>query len=101
MGGGNQLLEQQMETEEEGEGHNPIPIHKNKEDSELILGDELNTINNCSMCLFLFYSSHQLSELENLFIRNKYPDVGNRAEISRAIGLAEQCIRVRRDPPNR
>jgi hypothetical protein len=52
------------------------------------------------MCLFLFYSSHQLSELENLFIRNKYPDVGNRAEISRAIGLAEQCIRVRRDPPN-
>jgi hypothetical protein len=49
MGGGNQLLEQQMETEEEG--HNPIPIHKNKEDSELILGDELKYNSDCSMCL--------------------------------------------------
>lgn len=40
------------------------------------------------------YSSHQLSELEGLFARNKYPDVAGRADMSRAIGLAEQCIRV-------
>ncbi|KAL3080253.1 hypothetical protein niasHT_039116 [Heterodera trifolii] len=40
------------------------------------------------------FSSHQLAELESLFTRNKYPDVANRAEMSRAIGLAEQCVRV-------
>ncbi|KAL7071724.1 hypothetical protein ACQ4LE_009158 [Meloidogyne hapla] len=40
------------------------------------------------------FSTHQLNELESLFARNKYPDVSNRATISRAIGLAEQCIRV-------
>jgi hypothetical protein len=58
MGGGNQLLEQQMETEEEGEGHNPI--HKNKEDSELILGDELNTINTImiAQCAYSYFTVH-------------------------------------------
>uniref|UniRef100_A0A914LC38 Homeobox domain-containing protein n=1 Tax=Meloidogyne incognita TaxID=6306 RepID=A0A914LC38_MELIC len=40
------------------------------------------------------FSTHQLNELESLFARNKYPDVSNRATIARAIGLAEQCIRV-------
>uniref|UniRef100_A0A914NE54 Homeobox domain-containing protein n=1 Tax=Meloidogyne incognita TaxID=6306 RepID=A0A914NE54_MELIC len=40
------------------------------------------------------FSTHQLNELESLFARNKYPDVSNRASIARAIGLAEQCIRV-------
>ncbi|CAK5088106.1 unnamed protein product [Meloidogyne enterolobii] len=40
------------------------------------------------------FSTHQLNELESLFARNKYPDVSNRGSIARAIGLAEQCIRV-------
>ncbi|KAF7637181.1 Homeobox domain-containing protein [Meloidogyne graminicola] len=39
------------------------------------------------------FSTQQLNELETLFSKNKYPDVSNRATISRCIGLAEQCIR--------
>nr|CAD2184723.1 unnamed protein product [Meloidogyne enterolobii] len=63
-------------------------IYQNSGDSELILGD-LKILN-----LKKIFSTHQLNELESLFARNKYPDVSNRATIARAIGLAEQCIRV-------
>nr|AAT75269.1 pituitary homeobox transcription factor [Botryllus schlosseri] len=40
------------------------------------------------------FSSQQLQELENLFTRNRYPDMSTREDMSKWIGLSEQRVRV-------
>ena len=76
------------------QGQQQSPEDSNNPDSQLDAAESKEDKNKRQRRQRTHFTSQQLQELEALFTRNRYPDMGTREEISMWTNIAEPRVRV-------